>query len=70
MVIFALPLKSLYIRFPQKVEFLITPEDLKKKSKTEMLNYYSHLQKIYLNYNEEEIIEDIKKEVFPHYDYT
>jgi len=53
-----------------RMEFLITPEDLKKKSKTEMLNYYSHLQKIYLNYNEEEIIEDIKKEVFPHYDYT
>lgn len=52
-----------------RVEFLMYPEEVKKKSKAEMLNYYPHMQKIYLNYNEEEIIEDIKKEVFPHYDY-
>ncbi len=52
-----------------RTEFLTTPEDFKKKDKAQMLDNFAHLQKIYFNYNEEEIREDIKKEVFPHYDY-
>jgi hypothetical protein len=52
-----------------RIELLTAPDDFKKKTKLEMLNYCPHLEIIYSNYNEQEIIEDIGKEVFPHYEY-
>ena len=52
-----------------RMEYLVNPEEFKKKTKVEMLNYCPHLGVIYSNYNEQEIIEDISKEVFPHYEY-